>query len=245
MEGRLAHASNLALRVRVGPERIPAIYKPIRGERELWDFPEGCLAGRELSTYLIASSGGWGHVPPTVLRDGPLGQGSVQQWVGPLDVAEPPDLVRVDAIEDLPEGNLPIISVETEDGPGVVSHADEPELASLAVLDAVINNTDRKASHLIVADDRLYAIDHGVTCHAEPKLRTVLWGWAGDPLPEEDLARLHRLLAALDDGLDERLEPLLTDLERAAVRGRTERLVRTGVFPAPGAGTYPLPWPLW
>lgn len=245
MEGRLVDASNLALRVWVGDERLRAIYKPVQGERELWDFPDGTLAGRELATYLVASAGGWPYVPETVLRDGPVGTGSLQRWVGPLTPTDN-DLVRVDPVEEMPKGYLPVVGVQLEDGtPMVVSHADDARLAGLAVLDLVLNNTDRKASHLIVDGDDLWAIDHGVTLHAEPKVRTVLWGWAGDQLPTREVERLHRLRAAFDDGLEEALSPLLTDDERAALLQRVDELVAAGTFPEPSGDRYPLPWPLW
>lgn len=238
-------ASNIALRVWVGTDRIRAIYKPVRGERDLWDFPDGTLAGRERATYLVATAGGWPHIPETVLRDGPLGTGSVQRWVGPL-TPEGSELIRVDPEGELPDGALPIVGVELEDGtPMVVSHADDSRLASLAVLDLVLNNTDRKASHLIEDDDRLWAIDHGVTLHADPKVRTVLWGWAGTELPAGEVDRLGRLHAALDADLPTELAPLLTTAEVAALRDRVAVLLAEGVFPLPSGDRYPLPWPLW
>lgn len=249
IEGQLVDASNLALRVWLssGAERVAAVYKPVRGERELWDFPDGTLAGRERATYLLAVAGGWPFVPETVLRDGPLGLGSVQRWVGPLEPEDPISLVRLDPVRELPGGFKAIIGLELEDeGPMALSHADDPRLASLAVLDVVLNNADRKGSHLIEADDQLWAIDHGVTCHEDPKLRTILWGWAGDPLPAADIERLHRLLGALQTPeLLKELRTVLTDTEVEAVVRRAERLVERGTFPMPPAGRQPLPWPPW
>ncbi|KNX39293.1 hypothetical protein VV01_07695 [Luteipulveratus halotolerans] len=248
IEGQLVDASNLALRVRVGTgdTRAAAVYKPIRGERELWDFPDGHLAGREVATFLIARAGGWPHIPETVLRDGPLGPGSLQRWVGPLEPQEPISLIRLDPVREVPPSYLPVVALELEgDGPVAVSHADDPRLASLAVLDAVLNNADRKGSHLIEDDRRLWAIDHGITLHTDPKLRTVLWGWAGDPIPEDDLGRLHDLVAALDDTLASELAPLLTGDEVEALRHRAHRLLRQGTFPEPPEARTPLPWPLW
>ena len=248
VEGQLVDASNLALRARVGTgeARAAAVYKPIRGERELWDFPDGHLAGREVATSLIARAGGWPHVPETVLReDGPLGPGSLQRWVGPLDPQDPISLVRLDPVREVPRTYLPVVALEIDEGPVAVSHADDPRLASLAVLDVVLNNADRKGSHLIEDGERLWAIDHGVTLHSEPKLRTILWGWAGDPLPADDVVRLRRLLAALDDSLVDELARLLTDEEISALRGRTSTLLHRGTFPEPPEGRTPLPWPLW
>src|SRR5674476_970919 len=160
IEGRLVDASNVALRGRLELDDIQTrvIYKPVDGERSLWDFPDGTLAEREAAAFVLSAVGGWNLVPPTVLREGPLGRGSVQLWV----VA--------------------------------VAHADRPELASAAVFDVVINNADRKGSHLVLDESgSLWGFDHGVSCHTEPKLRTVLWGWVGQPLPEADLARLEAL----------------------------------------------------
>lgn len=246
VEGRLVNASNLVLRVLVGESRVPACYKPVRGERELWDFPDGTLAGREVTSYLVAAAGGWSHVPETVLRaDGPFGPGSVQRWVGPVALPDT-DLVRLDPPERLPDGYLPVLAAETEDGQTlVVAHADDPRLASLAVLDVVLNNADRKGSHLIEEDGVLYGIDQGLTCHVEPKLRTVLWGWAGDPLPADDVLRLERLAAAMDDDLAVTLAEHLTHAEVEALRLRVDALLAAGVFPDPPELRPAVPWPLW
>lgn len=253
--GVLRDASNLTLKVDLGDgaggTEGAAVYKPVRGERPLHDFPAGTLAGREVAAYLISAAGGWDLIPPTVLRDGPLGHGSVQWWV------EQPDLVtgmsgggylEVVTPEDLQPGWRPVLQAESPEGePLLVAHADDPGLASLAVLDAVINNADRKGSHLLRgAGDRLWGVDHGVSLHAEDKLRTVLWGWAGEELPAADMAALGKLQDALEvadwrSGLTDMIE----ESEVNALEERVATLLGAGTFPMPPVERYPLPWPLW
>lgn len=248
--GRVTSSSNVALLVRlVAGDGAYGIYKPVRGEQPLWDFPEGTLAGREVAAHLVSEAGGWHVVPPTVLRDGPLGTGSVQRWVGdpfaPVPDDEVVDLVPGDAV---PTGWLPTFTGETVTGePVTVVHAATDDVRALAVLDAVINNSDRKGSHCLRdTTGRLWAIDHGVTFHATPKLRTVLWGWAGEPLTDADLARLERLQGTLDDrdeGLGEALELLLPHEDVAALRERVARLLRLRRHPRPSPGWPAVPWP--
>lgn len=248
IEGRLVDASNMALRVWVGAEgeRIPAVYKPIRGERPLWDFPDGSLAGRELAAYTVSQVSGWGFVPHTVLRDGPLGPGTVQQWVGPLDGREDPDFVRIDPPEEVPAGNVNVLMVRDEhDRPLVVSHSDTPRLRSLAVFDALLNNADRKASALLADEDTFWAIDHGLCFHEEEKLRTIFWGFAQDPVAPADLAALQRCSDALAGELANELESLLTPAEMSALDDRLRHLLRTARMPAVPQDRHPLPWPLW
>lgn len=222
------------------------MYKPVTGERALWDFPDGTLAGREVAAYLVSAAGSWGVVPPTVLREGPFGPGSVQLWI---DTAEPQvelvDLVPPNAVG---QGWLAVVRAEGMDGsPVVLVHADRPELASVAAFDAVTNNADRKGSHLVIDQGgRVRGFDHGVSLHVENKLRTILWGWAGRAVPEADLARLDRLGAALDepDGeLRAALLELLTPAEVAALRLRTTMLRRRGSFPVPTGQWRSIPWP--
>ncbi|HEX6054535.1 MAG TPA: SCO1664 family protein [Intrasporangium sp.] len=248
--GRVADSSNLSVLVRLlAEDGAHAIYKPVRGEAPLWDFPEGTLAGREVAAHLVSEAGGWHVVPPTVLRDGPLGPGSVQRWIG-----DPFSPLADDLVVDLvPEGKVPpgwiaTFSGDTPSGQAVtVVHSTREDVRSLAVLDAVINNSDRKGSHCLRdTTGRLWAIDHGVSFHAQPKLRTVLWGWAGDPLVDGDLARLERLLDALDGatpGLTDALEGLLPHADVAALRGRVESLLRRRRHPRPSPGWPAVPWP--
>jgi uncharacterized repeat protein (TIGR03843 family) len=244
--GRLTDASNHAFLVEVetGAESVVAIYKPVAGERPLWDFPDGTLAGRETAAYLVSEAGGWGVVPETVLRSGPRGPGSVQRWVGDPD--EPQEYV-VDVVspDAVPPGWVPVLRGEGDDGgPVVVVHEDSPEVALVAAFDAVINNSDRKGSHLVREGRAVRGFDHGVSLHTEDKLRTVLWGFAGRPLPEDEIGRLQVLDAALAEGdLVAALAAHLTDAEVAALQARVRRLLELPAYPLPGRGWPAIPWP--
>jgi uncharacterized repeat protein (TIGR03843 family) len=255
VEGRLLESSNRALRtvLHLSEARTRAIYKPIVTERPLWDFPDGTLARREVAAYAVSEAGGWGLVPPTVLREGPAGDGSFQQWIespvvteGEADAA----LLAILPPDDVADGWLPVLEAQGPAGePVVVAHADRPDLASAAVFDAVVNNADRKGSHLLLdAEGHLWGFDHGVTFHAEPKLRTLLWGWAGRPLPEIDLARLESVRAALSDAdseLSGQLAPLLLADEVTALRQRLTALLGSARFPSPPDEGPAIPWPPW
>ena len=192
----------------------------------------------------MSEAGGFGLVPQTVLRDGPLGTGSVQRWVGEPD--EPlGDVVDIVLRRELRPGW--VVGFEAEDLVGrevVVAHRDTPAVRSMAVLDTVLNNTDRKGGHLALdGDGRLWGFDHGLVCHVEPKLRTVLWGFAGDPLTEGDVERLGRLRAALDADLAVELCQLLTAEEVQALTRRVDRLLAAGLHPQPPRHRYGIPWP--
>jgi uncharacterized repeat protein (TIGR03843 family) len=249
VEGRLVDASNLALlgQLTLGDIRTRVIYKPIEGERPLWDFPQGTLAEREAAAFVLSAVGGWNIVPPTVLREGPLGYGSVQLWVDAIEDAGE-NLVDVVTPADLAPGWLPVFEARLADGtPVVVAHADRPELAAAAVFDVVINNADRKGSHLVLdRSGSLWGFDHGVSCHVEPKLRTVLWGWVDKPLPEPELARLEALSGWLDNPLSpvsQTIKALLSSAEVDAVSGRISGLLTTGRFPQPSGRQPAVPWP--
>lgn len=230
----------------VGTDRH-VIYKPVRGERPLWDFPDGTLAGREVAAHLVSRLGGWDLVPPTTFREGPLGPGSVQLWVGdPFDPLADDSVVDVVVAGHVPAGWLEVFDGESATGQDVtVVHADLPDVRSLAVLDAVLNNSDRKGSHCLRDETgRLWAIDHGVCFHADPKLRTVLWGWAGEPLPEPELGHLRRLDVRLqEDSVHADLGALLPEADIAALGRRTRALLRTGRHPLPAGGWPSVPWP--
>ncbi|MGY0022795.1 SCO1664 family protein [Streptomyces sp. YJ-C3] len=253
VEGQIRDASNAVLLCTVTHEGREAscVYKPVRGERPLWDFPDGTLAQREVAAYEVSEALGWGLVPPTVLRDGPYGEGMCQLWIdGPAESAEPAEgdrlLALVDAQEPAP-GWKAIGFAEVEEGrTALLVHADDPRLRRLAVLDAVINNGDRKGGHLLVdAGGHLYGIDHGVTFNVEDKLRTLLWGWAGEPLTEEATASLEALRERLgaDEPLAVRLAELITDAELEAVRERVAALLKSGRHREPSGEWPAIPWP--
>lgn len=243
--GRIQPASNLALLAR-RPTRpgAYAIVKPVVGERPLWDFPDGTLAAREVATYWVSRATGLDLVPPTVLR--PVGEGvaSVQAWVGDPEEGLAP-VADVVAGREPPAGTR--AAFEGRDGSGrpvLVVHADDDDVRDLALLDVVLNQADRKGSHMGRDDaGRLWAFDHGLCLHAEPKLRTILWGWAGEPLRARDRAALERLGRLLGAGLGDLLAPLLTAEEVASLGGRAGDLLAAGVMPAPTEGWPSIPWP--
>ncbi|WP_042365467.1 SCO1664 family protein [Streptacidiphilus neutrinimicus] len=259
VHGRITDASNAAFYctvsapatggatggARSGPDGDSAIcvYKPVRGERPLWDFPDGTLAGRETAAYLVSAAMGWGLVPPTSLREGPFGEGMCQIWVEPDP--EAPELLSLQPGEEAEPGWRAIGLAEVEPGrTALFVHADDERLRRLAVLDAVLNNGDRKGGHLLTAaDGRLYGIDHGVTFAVPGKLRTLLWGWAGEPLAPEATEALGRLRADLDGALGAALAPLLTPAEIAATAGRVDGLLKEGHHPYPSADWPAVPWP--
>ncbi|MGP2437508.1 SCO1664 family protein [Streptomyces sp. JW3] len=245
VRGRIRDASNAALYCTVTHQGREAacVYKPVAGEQPLWDFPDGTLAQREVAAYQVSEATGWGLVPVTVLRDGPYGEGMVQQWIEATPDTEL--LALVDAEEPEP-GWKAIGLAEVGDGKtALLVHADDPRLRRLAVLDAVINNADRKGGHLLPAGGRLYGIDHGVTFHTEDKLRTLLWGWAGEPLTEEARTVLGALRETLKDGgsLATRLAELITPAETEATRARVDALLTAGTHPEPGGEWPAIPWP--
>ncbi|MFJ4471381.1 SCO1664 family protein [Streptomyces sp. NPDC089424] len=246
VRGRIREASNAALycTLTLDGQEATCVYKPVAGERPLWDFPDGTLAGREVAAYVLSEATGWGLVPPTVLRDGPYGEGMCQLWVEALPDAEL--LALVDAEEPAP-GWKAIGFAEVGDGKtALLVHADDERLRRLAVLDAVINNADRKGGHLLpTSGGQLYGIDHGVTFNVENKLRTLLWGWAGEPLTAEAVEVLRRLEGELKEGgaLAERLGALITGAEIEATRARVAALLATGVHPEPNGQWPAIPWP--
>lgn len=216
--GRLVDASNATLFVEIsdGATEIKAIYKPVAGERPLWDFPDGNLASRERAAYLVDRALGFNHIPLTILRDGPFGFGMVQQWI---DVDEKIDLESY-------------------------FRRDDQQLRQVALLDAVINNTDRKIGHLLPdADGHLFVCDHGVTFHVDDKLRTVLWQWAGDELSESEILTLKKLLQDIDGDQLTELKSLITVDEMSALTSRISRLIATRKFPEPNPEWPHIPWP--
>lgn len=245
IEGRLVDASNTTLRAEISLDGVTrrCVYKPVQGERPLWDFPDGTLAGREVSAFLVSQATGWDVVPPTILRDGPLGPGALQLWID-----EPEDasaLIGFVPAYDVPEGWIAVANARDEDGDAyALAHKDDPRLARLAVFDAVINNADRKGGHVLYPETgSVHGVDHGVSFHVENKLRTVLWGWTGKALIPEATEVLERLAERLDGELGEALEEHLTVSEVQHIRLRVRRLLRSKRFPKPPQDWPAIPWP--
>ena len=223
--GRIVGSSNNAMLVtvvRTCPDPEPAlvldaIYKPTLGERPLDDFPDGTLAHREVAAWHVSEASGWGIVPPTILRDGPFGEGMVQAFVE----ADP---------------DVDVVAMVVED---------DARLRRMAVLDAVMNNTDRKGGHILPVEGgrHVYGVDHGVCFSPVPKLRTVLWGWRGTPLAPDEIEGLERIRAGLDKDLGEALDGLLSRLEVRARARRADALLATGRFPFPSPDWRAVPWP--
>jgi uncharacterized repeat protein (TIGR03843 family) len=245
IEGRLVDASNTTLRAEITLDGMTrrCVYKPVRGERPLWDFPDGTLAGREVSAFLISQATGWDVVPPTILRDGPMGPGALQLWID--EPADAEALIGFVPAYDVPPGWLPVANARDDDGDAyALAHADDPRLARLAIFDAVINNADRKGGHVLYpATGSIHGVDHGVSFHVENKLRTVLWGWTGKSLLPEAAEVLEELGGRLDGALGEALEQHLTVSEVQHVRLRLRRLLRSRRFPKPSQDWPAIPWP--
>lgn len=244
--GRITGSSNIIFLVEVASpgsdQQVRAVYKPVAGERPLWDFPDGTLAAREHLTWAVARALGWDLVPATVLRDGPHGPGSFQAWVDDDTQAPWVDVVPA---EDARAGWIPVLGGEDEQGrPVTVVHRDVPELRRLALLDVVVNNSDRKGGHVLTGPGgTVRGIDHGLTFHADPKLRTVLWGWVGEPLATDEAAALRGLATALDGALGDRIRELLSDEESRLTAERVASLLELGHFPAPDGRWPSVPWP--
>ncbi|HEY7937334.1 MAG TPA: SCO1664 family protein [Candidatus Limnocylindrales bacterium] len=255
VQGRLEVSSNSALYCLLrlgsgsGSVEVPAIYKPVRFERPLWDFPDETLARREVAAALVSDATGWGIVPPTILRDGPFGPGMVQLWIETDPAVHSWDLVRTS----------------------------DQRLRPMAIFDAVVNNTDRKGGHILpacldpaagagpaleespeelvraeIGDEpvdhagrrlHLYGVDHGVCFSDEPKLRTVLWAWRGTRLHADELAVLVALRTALGGQLGRKLGGLLEPVELRATRERLDALIVSGRFPLPDPERPAIPWP--
>jgi len=223
--GRIVGSSNNALLVtltRICPDPEPpvvidAIYKPTIGERPLDDFPDGTLCRREVAAWHVSEATGWGIVPPTILRDGPFGEGMVQGYV------------EADADVDVVEMVL----------------GDDPRLRRMATLDAAMNNTDRKGGHILPVDGgaRIHGVDHGVCFSTVPKLRTVLWGWRGEAFEPDERHGLERIHDGLDGDLGARLRDLLSAAEVRATQRRVASLLTDGVFPQPSPNWPAIPWP--
>lgn len=230
--GRLPESSNNALLCESGGE--PVVYKPVAGENPLWDFPASTLCRREMAAATLDSILGWGQVPATEwCDDGPAGPGVVQSWVdGRIDIA-------AFAPGGVPAGWVAVVDAESDQGPVEVAHRTDTATCRMVVFDAIANNADRKGGHLLRTDAGLFGIDHGVTFHTDPKLRTVLWGLAGDRIADDVLDDVGRALERFDD-----LLAWLTPGEVAMARQRADELLGSGTYPHPSGQWPPLPWPL-
>lgn len=221
LEGQFTWGSNhtLLTHVEQNGQSLKAVYKPVSGERPLWDFPSDSLAGREAAAYLVSEAIGWKFVPPTVFRlDGPSGPGSLQLFV-----------------DHDPEYHYFNFKAE-----------DRKRLRQVALFDALVNNTDRKGGHILIdPEDKMWVIDHGICFHVVPKLRTVIWGFSGQPIPEQDCKDLKEFRQLLEPGtaLIKQLEAHLTAKEIRALRERTDQLIAAGRFPSPDGKERSLPWP--
>jgi hypothetical protein len=224
--GRILGSSNNAMFVTVTllcpdpgepPRVLEAIHKPRIGERPLDDFPDGTLSRREVAAYLVSEASGWEVVPPTVLRDGPFGEGMLQAFIEP----DP----TVDVIAWINE--------------------DDARLRRMAAFDAAVNNTDRKGGHILPVEGgrHVYGVDHGVCFSVRPKLRTVLWAWRGQRLLPDELAGLGRIREALGGDLGAELRELLSRAEVRATVRRVDDLLERGIFPLPSPTWPAIPWP--
>jgi uncharacterized repeat protein (TIGR03843 family) len=241
LHGRVLPASNATFVGELGGVRV--VYKPIAGERPLWDFPHGTLAAREVGSYAVSEALGWDIVPPTVLGDGPHGPGMVQLWRDEVEDAAPVDIVGEG---ELPPGFRHVFDgLDAHDQPVSLVHEDSAPLRRMALFDVVVNNADRKGGHVLpMADGHRHGVDHGLTFHVEHKLRTVLWGFVGEPLTSEESAGLERLQGLLGGDLGRMLVDLVAEDEVATTARRVARLLARGAFPAPASSAYPvIPWP--
>ncbi|MEX2547065.1 MAG: SCO1664 family protein [Chloroflexota bacterium] len=212
--GRLTEASNATFLCQI--DSVRAVYKPTRGERPLDDFPIGTLAQREAAAYLLSEATGWEVMPPTVLRDGPYGQGMVQLW-----------------IETDPDSDVVEMIV-----------TDDPRLRAICVFDVLANNADRKGGHLLpVAGGHVYGVDHGICFAVEPKLRTVLWAWRGQKLAQAEMEVVRGVCDQVEGELGLRLTELLSADEVRATSLRAKNLLKVGRFPQPDPNRPALPWP--
>ncbi len=226
--------------LRPPPGVVQGIYKPLRGERSLWDFPSQTLAYREVAAYQISRIGGFDVVPVTAMIDGPFGPGSLQIWVES-------DSRQVDQLIDLvPTAAVPqtgwfdvMQGFSVDDRPVSLIHSDDPRLRLMALLDVLTNNADRKGGHILVSGGRVFGVDHGICFHTDDKLRTLLWGWAGQRLTDAELARVQ----TVEDQAIEVLDPLLDAGEIEALLLRCEQLLQVGRFPHPAGAWRDIPWP--
>lgn len=233
--GRLVEASNATFLAELDGRHV--VYKPTAGEAPLWDFPPQTLGRREVAAHDLSRASGFDVVPPTRwIEDAPLGPGSVQDWVE-TDGDDLADLVALDEVRDDWFGI--VVGVDDDEREVALAHADHPALRRLALFDVLANNADRKAGHILRVGEDVRGVDHGVSFHAEPKLRTILWGWSESPLTAAELALVRTTLDVAADALG----PWLSGPEVAACEARARHLLDVGIFPSVGDDWRCIPWP--
>ena len=244
LHGRVMPASNATFvgTLHAAGEEIEVVYKPIRGERPLWDFPDGNLAHREVAAYLVSAATGWDIVPETWLGDGPHGTGMLQRWCTVDDDQEPVTIVPAGRV---PAGWCHVFDgVDADDRAVALIHEDTAALRRIAVFDVMVNNADRKGGHVLpMPGGHRHGIDHGVTFHQDPKLRTVLWGWAGSPLTADEADVVRRVRIGLDGDLGDTLADHLAIWDLDALALRCDRLLAAGALPEPSGDWPAIPWP--
>ncbi len=245
LTGRLLTASNATFIGHLDDATV--VYKPVAGERPLWDFPDGTLAGREIASFLVSQVFGGDIVPRTWWGEGPHGPGMLQQWCEPDPDDEAVTLVpagpRVG--RSVPDGWCHVLDgVDADDQLVSLVHEDSLALRRMAVFDLITNNADRKGGHVLaMSDGHRYGVDHGLTFHVEHKVRTVLWGWIDQPLTDDEVAGVAQVRTALDGDLSTSLSDLISPDEIGALRTRCEELLANPVFPAPRGPMPAVPWP--
>ena len=242
--GRLLSASNVTLQCIDSTSSQKYVYKPESGERPLWDFPIGTLTRREIAAYNLDHLLKWQIVPPTAwISEGPNGPGMLQKWIEEVDQNRPVNIFRPD---EVPSDWITILAAhDSQDREVYLAHANNQSLRRMTIFDAIVNNGDRKAGHILADENhQVFGIDHGVCFNTENKLRTVLWGWAGERIDQEILEDLLALQGALGS-FSEPIDQWLSKVESIALRTRLDRILQTGEFPVPSSDWPAIPWPVF
>lgn len=242
--GRLLSASNVTLQCVNSTSLQKYVYKPESGERPLWDFPLGTLTRREIAAHNLDQLLRWRIVPSTNwTTEGPNGPGMLQNWIDEVDLHRPVNVFPPNAV---PADWITILAAhDSRDREVHLAHANTLSLKRMAIFDAIVNNGDRKAGHILADRNRhIYGIDHGVCFNTENKLRTVLWGWAGERIDQEILEDLIALQGVLGN-FTEPIDQWLSDSESIALRSRINRLLQTRDFPVPSTDWPAIPWPVF
>lgn len=243
LQGRIMPASNATFLGEIGDTKV--VYKPIAGERPLWDFPTGTLADREVGAHSVSETLGWDTVPPTWMGEGPHGPGMVQIWQDADPDQEAVTIVPSKEVRSSYPHWLSVFEgIDDRDRDVTLLHEDTDSLRRMAIFDVITNNADRKGGHVIeMASGHRYGVDHGLTLHHENKLRTVLWGWRGQALTESELHGVRRVLEGLGNTLGDDLAGRITDIELHALERRCQRLLRQSTMPDSNGDWPSIPWP--